>query len=177
METWPIRTFGDPALGQATKLVENIDGSVAALAEVMLATMYAAPGVGLAANQIGVQQRMFVYDEGTGPKVVINPVILSRDGEYTMEEGCLSVPGLSWEITRANRVHLQGFDLDGNPLDIETDEYEGRIFQHEVDHLDGFLLIDRLTDEQKAEAKKVLRKRRLQLSETDRNDLRTLLGD
>ena len=114
----------------------------------MIETMHEAPGVGLAANQVGVQKRLFVYDKGDGPHVVVNPVIVETSGDWVYEEGCLSVPGLSWEITRPNPVHLKGFDLDGNELDIETDEYEGRIFQHECDHLDGVLLaraLDRRT--------------------------------
>ncbi|HEY1761070.1 MAG TPA: peptide deformylase [Acidimicrobiales bacterium] len=176
MSTLPIRTYGDPVLNTPTTEVENIDGKIAALAESMIETMYEAPGVGLAANQIGVQKRLFVYDQGDGPHVVVNPVIVETSGEWTYEEGCLSVPGLSWEIVRANEVHLRGYDLDGNELDIQTNEYEGRIFQHECDHLDGVLLVERLTDEQKKEAKKLLRKRRLTLTH-DPDGLRQLFGE
>ena len=143
MSTLPIRVYGDPVLNQVATEVDNIDGRVAALAASMIETMYEAPGVGLAANQIGVQKRLFVYDKGDGPVVVVNPIIVESDGEWTYEEGCLSVPGMSWEITRANAIHLTGFDLDGNEIDIQTDEFEGRIFQHEMDHLDGVLLIER----------------------------------
>ncbi len=164
-------------LTAATTEIENIDAKVAALAQSMIETMHEAPGVGLAANQIGVQKRLFVYDKGDGPHVVVNPVIVETSGEWLHDEGCLSVPGLNWEILRPNAVHLRGYDLDGNELDIETDEYEGRIFQHEVDHLDGVLLIERLTDEQKKEAKKILRKRRLNLSRDDHDGLHQLLGD
>jgi peptide deformylase len=164
-------------LGTPTTDVENIDAKIAALAESMIETMHDAPGVGLAANQIGVQKRLFVYDKGDGPHVVVNPVIVETSGEWIHDEGCLSVPGMNWEIVRPNAVHLKGFDLDGNELDIETDEYEGRIFQHEVDHLDGILLIERLTDEQKKEAKKILRKRRLKLSRDDHDGLHQLLGE
>jgi len=164
-------------LGAATTEVENIDAKIAALAESMIETMHDAPGVGLAANQIGVQKRLFVYDKGDGPHVVVNPVIVETSGEWVYDEGCLSVPGMNWEIVRPNAVHLKGFDLDGNELDIETDEYEGRIFQHEVDHLDGILLIERLTDDQKKEAKKILRKRRLKLSRDDHDGLHQLLGE
>jgi len=173
----PIRTYGDPVLSTVTTNVENIDGKIAALAQSMIETMNEAPGVGLAANQIGVQKRLFVYDQGDGPHVVVNPVIVETSGEWTYEEGCLSVPGLSWEIVRPNQVHLKGFDLDGNELDIETEEYQGRIFQHECDHLDGVLLVERLTDEQKKEAKKILRKRRLKISSDDHDGLRQLFGE
>ncbi len=177
MSTLPIRTFGDPVLGQVTTDIVNIDAKVAALAESMIETMYNAPGVGLAANQIGVQKRLFVYDKGDGPVVVVNPRIVETRGEWAYEEGCLSVPGLSWEIVRPNEVHLVGRDLDGNEIDIEADEFEGRIFQHEVDHLDGFLLIDRLDDDQRKSAKRALRKMQISVSPQDPDGLHQLLGD
>ena len=87
----------------------------------MIETMYEAPGSGLAANQVGVQRRVFVYDVGDGPGVVINPQIVESAGEWTYEEGCLSVPGLSWPIVRPDRVHLVGIDLEGNELSIEAE--------------------------------------------------------
>jgi peptide deformylase len=177
VSTLPIRVYGDPVLNQVTTEVENIDGRVAALAASMIETMYEAPGVGLAANQIGVQKRIFVYDKGDGPVVVVNPIIVESDGEWTYEEGCLSVPGMSWEITRANAVHLTGFDLDGNEIDVQTDEFEGRIFQHEMDHLEGVLLIERLDADQRREAKKILRARLVQLGANDPDGLHRLLGE
>jgi peptide deformylase len=152
-----IRTYGDPVLRQATRDVEEIDGRVAALAETMIETMRAAPGVGLAANQVGVSRRLFVYDAGEGPVTVINPRLVESEGEFTYLEGCLSVPGYAWEITRPNHVHLVGLDLDGNELSLEADEYEGRIFQHELDHLDGVLLVERLDPDQRKEARAKLR--------------------
>ena len=175
----PIRFYGDPVLNEVTTEIEDIDGRIAALAESMIETMYQAPGVGLAANQIGVQKRMFVYDQGDGDGafVVINPTIVETDGEWTFQEGCLSVPGLSWEITRANSVHLIGYDLEGNELDIETDEYEGRIFQHEMDHLNGMLLIERLDADQRREAKILLREQRLQIAANDPDGLHRLFGE
>ncbi len=177
MSTLPIRTYGDPVLNTVTTEIDNIDGRVAQLAELMIETMYEAPGVGLAANQIGVQKRLFVYDKGDGPVVVVNPVIAESDGEWTFEEGCLSVPGLSWEITRPNAIHLTGYDLDGNEIDVETDEYEGRIFQHEMDHLNGVLLIERLDPDQRKAAKKLLRQRRLEFSGENPDGLHLLLGE
>ena len=119
----------------------------------MIETMRAAPGVGLAANQVGVAKRVFVYDAGDGPVTVINPRLVESEGEFTYLEGCLSVPGYAWEITRPDRVHLVGLDLDGNELSLEADEFEGRIFQHELDHLDGVLLVERLDPDQRKEAK------------------------
>ncbi len=169
-----IRVYGDPVLNQVTNEVQDIDGKIAALAETMIETMYEAPGVGLAANQIGIQKRMFVYDKGEGPVVVVNPRIVESDGEWTYEEGCLSVPGLSWEITRPNQIYLVGLDLDGNEISIETDEFEGRIFQHEMDHLDGVLLIERLDDDQKKQAKKVLQKRLTSIPANDPDGLSRL---
>jgi peptide deformylase len=175
--TLPIRLYGDPVLNEVTTEIDNIDGRVAALAQTMIDTMYEAPGAGLAANQIGVQKRLFVYDKGDGPVVVVNPVIVESAGEWTFEEGCLSVPGLSWEITRPNAIHLVGYDLDGNEISVETDEYEGRIFQHEMDHLDGVLLIERLDDDQRKDAKKLLRKRRLEVASNNSDGLNLLFGE
>ena len=177
MSTLPIRTFGDPVLNQVTTDYDTIDGRVAALAESMIETMYQAPGVGLAANQIGVQKRLFVYDEGDGPHVIVNPRILETSGEWAFEEGCLSVPGLSWEIVRPNAVHLVGLDLEGNEIDIEAEEYLGRIFQHEVDHLDGHLLIDRLDEDQRKAAKRALRKIQFSPSPQDPDGVHKLLGE
>lgn len=156
-----IRQYGDPVLRQATRQVEEIDGALAKLVDEMIDTMYEAPGAGLAANQVGVQRRLFVYDVGNGPAVVINPVIAESSGEWEYEEGCLSVPGLSWPIVRPNEVHLVGLDLDGNEISIEADTLEGRVFQHEIDHLDGTLLLERLDEDQRREALKVLRARAL----------------
>jgi peptide deformylase len=158
-----IRLVGDPVLRVPIPEVTEIDGALARLANDMITTMYEAPGVGLAANQVGVQKRMFVYDiqDGAGPKVVINPVLSERRGEWLYEEGCLSVPGLSWEIPRAKEVHLTGLDLDGNELSIEGDELLARVFQHETDHLDGVLLLERLDEEQTRDAKRALRERQL----------------
>ncbi len=162
MPSYPIRQYGDPVLRERTKEITDIDGALARLVDDMLETMYAAPGSGLAANQVGVQRRLFVYDVGEGPKAVINPRIVESEGEWTYDEGCLSVPGLSWEIVRPDRVHLVGLDLDGNELSIEACEIEGRVFQHELDHLDGVLLIERLSDDQRREAKRILRTRALE---------------
>jgi peptide deformylase len=158
---YDIRIFGDPVLRTPATEVTNIDGTLAALAKDMLTTMYDAPGIGLAAPQVGVQKRMFVYDigDGRGPHTVINPVLTNADDEWTYDEGCLSVPGLYWPIVRAKTIHLTGLDLDGNELDIEADELLARMFQHEVDHLDGILLLQRLTKEQRKGAMRELRRR------------------
>jgi peptide deformylase len=161
---YTIRLFGDPVLKQRASEVENLDATLARLAEDMIATMYAAPGVGLAAPQVGVQKRLFVYDIGVGPQVIVNPVLSESRGEWTFEEGCLSVPELSWPIVRPKEVHLTGYDLDGNEISVEADELLGRVFQHELDHLDGVLLLERLDPDQKKEARRILRQRALGLT-------------
>lgn len=161
MSVLTIRQYGDPVLKQVTKDVDEVDGTVAKLVDDMFEAMYAAPGVGLAANQVGVQRRLFVYDVGDGPRAIINPRIVESAGEWTFEEGCLSVPGLSWEIVRPKQVHLLGLSIEGEEVSIEADEYEARVFQHEVDHLDGTLLLERLNDDQRRDALKVLRGRAL----------------
>jgi len=170
-----IRQYGDPVLKERAREVENIDGAVANLVDSMLETMYAAPGTGLAANQVGVQRRIFVYDVGDGAKTVINPRIVESEGEWVYEEGCLSVPGLTWEIMRPNTVHLVGLDLDGNEISLEGSELEGRVFQHELDHLDGILLVERLDDAQRKDALKILRSRSMDLGPSDPDGLSKLL--
>lgn len=161
MAPFAIRKIGDPVLNQRALEITDIDGKIARLADDMLVTMYEEPGSGLAANQVGVAKRLFVYDIGHGPGVVVNPSIIESDGEWTYDEGCLSIPGLSFELVRPNHVHLVGWDLDGNEVSIEASELEGRAFQHELDHLDGVLYIDRLDDDQRKAAKKALREMNL----------------
>jgi peptide deformylase len=95
--------------------------------------------------------------EGDGPQVVVNPTITESSGEWSYEEGCLSVPGLWWEIVRPKEVHVTGIDLDGNQVSFEADEIMARMLQHEIDHLDGVLLLDRLEEDQRKEAKKAVR--------------------
>jgi peptide deformylase len=100
-------------------------------------------GLGLAANQIGVLQRVFVYDDGTGLGVVINPKIVRAEGEQVGVEGCLSVPGLQGDVKRAEKIVIQGMDLNGKKVKIEAEGLLARIFQHELDHLNGTLFVDR----------------------------------
>ena len=157
MAPYSIRVVGDPVLRQRAAEVTTIDGRLAKLAEDMLVTMYDAPGVGLAAPQVGVEKRMFVYDVGDGPRTVINPELVESRGEWTYEEGCLSVPGLSWDIVRPKEVLIRGIDLDGNALEVEADELLARCFQHEIDHLDGVLLLERLDPDTRRQALKTIR--------------------
>ena len=161
MAPYSIRVVGDPVLRQRAAEVTTIDGRLAKLADDMIATMYDAPGVGLAAPQVGVEKRLFVYDVGDGPHTLVNAEIVEGDGEFAYEEGCLSVPGLSWEIVRAKQVHLTGVDLDGNDVSIEADELLARCFQHELDHLDGILLLERLDADTRKQALKTIRELRI----------------
>jgi peptide deformylase len=149
--------IGDPVLRRPATDVTDVDGALVRLTDDMFTTMYEAPGIGLAAPQVGVQKRFFVYDHGEGAGVILNPRIIESDGEWTFEEGCLSVPDLTWEITRPKQIHLVGVDLDGNEVSIEADEIEARLFQHEIDHLDGVLLVDHLDEDQAREARRALR--------------------
>jgi peptide deformylase len=159
--TYTIRVFGDPVLKQKATDVTDVDGVIARLAEDMIETMRAVPGLGLAAPQVGVQKRLFVYefDDDQGPKVLINPEITESSGEWTYEEGCLSLPGLYFPIVRPKQVHLVGYDLDGKEISLDGDELLGRLLQHEVDHLDGTLLLERLDPDQRKAAMGELRRR------------------
>jgi peptide deformylase len=164
----PIRVLGDPVLKAATQPVETFDRSLRTLCDDLLETMYDAPGVGLAAPQVGRSLRLFVYDDGrgNGPGVVANPE-LSSMGEETIEdeEGCLSIPGIYHPTRRAYRVLLTGQDANGKPLSTEGEELLARVFQHETDHLNGMLYIDRLSAEDR---RQVMAELRLQELEPDR---------
>jgi peptide deformylase len=147
MTIMPIRRLGDPVLKTPSADVETFDAALRALADDLFETMYEAPGVGLAAPQVGLSLRLFVFDDGEGTKgAVANPVITSSAGEQTEDEGCLSIPGTYHSTPRAMYVRIEGLGLDGEPLVLEGEELLARIFQHETDHLDGKLFIDRLTD-------------------------------
>lgn len=184
VEAYAIRTYGDPVLRSAAKDIANIDSKLVAVCDHMHEAMVTAQGIGLAAPQVGIQQRFFVYDieavndlEGTEGAVrrtsrkksksaeesrigvLINPVIIEAEGEWAYEEACLSVPNLSWDIIRPKTIHVSGFDIDGNEVDFEADELFARLIQHEIDHLDGVLLIDRLDEDTRKAARRTLRER------------------
>lgn len=159
MSAYRIRIVGDPVLRQTATEVEDIDAAFVRTTEEMAIAMYEAPGIGLAAPQVGIARRFFVYDhDQTGPKTLINPVVAESDGEWDYEEGCLSVPGLYFEITRPKTILVRGRDIDGNDVEIEADELFSRLIQHELDHLDGVLLLDHLEADQRKAAKKEIRK-------------------
>ncbi len=166
MAIFPIRTFGDPVLRTAAATVEVFDEALARLADDMIETMYDAPGVGLAAPQIGVPKRVIVFDiqDGSGPHVVVNPELVETADSWTFEEGCLSVPGRFWPITRPAFARVEGFDLAGEPVTHSGDELLGRVLQHEVDHLAGELLLERLTTKVRKQALRELREEALGLA-------------
>ena len=144
-----IRKDGDPVLRKKSKVVVKFDEKLSLLAEDMLETMYEADGVGLAAPQIGILKRIVVvdiYDE-TGPKVLVNPEIVSKAGLQKDVEGCLSVPGKSGYVERPDYVLLRAQDLEGNFFEIEGNELLARAFCHEIDHLNGVLFTDLVTEE------------------------------
>jgi peptide deformylase len=146
-----IRTFPDPVLKEKTQPIQNIDGRLQLLIDDMAATMYAAPGIGLAANQVGVGQSLLIYDiahrnENRALHVLINPRILTSEGEIISEdEGCLSVPDFRADVKRAARVLVEGVDRDGNPVRLEGEGLLAIVLQHEIDHLNGTLFIERIS--------------------------------
>jgi peptide deformylase len=146
-----ILTYPDAFLRKLTRQVDQIDGETQKLISSMTETMYAAPGVGLAANQIGNDQRLLVFDASKrdgppAPQVLINPRILEHHGEVVSEdEGCLSVPDFRSNVKRYESILVEGVDRDGNPLSLEADGFLAIVLQHEIDHLEGRLFIDHIS--------------------------------
>jgi peptide deformylase len=166
-----ILTFPDPRLEDRAQPVEQVDDSIRTLIDDMLETMYASEGVGLAAPQVGVQKRVIVVDCGERdpdegrplspkePVAVVNPVVSEAEGRVTWKEGCLSIPGYTDEVERAGQVIVEGLDRDGQPLRIEAEGLLAVCLQHEIDHLEGTLFLDRLSRLKQAMVKKKLKKR------------------
>ena len=159
-----ILKFPEKSLLQPSTEVDEIDDDIKQLTKDMGETMFDAPGVGLAAPQIGVSKRVIVFDAGDGPHVVVNPELVETDGSWEFEEGCLSVPEKFWPITRPGFARVRGVDLDGAPVDHSGDELLGRVLQHEVDHLAGILLLERLPQRVRKQALRQLREEALGLS-------------
>jgi peptide deformylase len=164
----PIVIAGEPVLHQPTREITEFDEKLRTLIDDMFETMYAAEGVGLAANQIGLDLRVFVYDcpddEGVRHKgLVVNPKLETSEIPETMPdpdddwEGCLSAPGESYPTGRAKWAKVTGFDVEGNPIEVEGTGYFARCLQHETDHLDGFIYLDRLVGRHARAAKKMLK--------------------
>ena len=139
-----IRVVGDAVLTKRCKDVTEVTPKIKELIEDMLDTMYEENGVGLAANQVGVLKRIVVIDVGEGPIILINPVILEADGEQTGEEGCLSLPGKSGQVTRPNHVKVKAFDIEMKEFEIEGIELLARAFCHELEHLDGHMYTEKV---------------------------------
>ena len=156
-----IRQYGDPALKLAAHEVVDFDDDLRRLVERMTTLMHEAQGVGLAATQVGVLRRLFVFEpDEEGPRVIVNPVVVERSDENAVdEEGCLSLQGVRVPVERAVTVTLEGKDADGEDVRFELAEYGARIVQHELDHLDGVLIIDRTDDEHRRQALSTLRPR------------------
>ncbi len=170
----PIRTLGDPVLREPAKPVTDFDRRLRALHDDMVETMYEAPGVGLAGPQVGISSRLFVFDDGeTGPMFMANPVLVDGEGTVLEEEGCLSIPGPYAETERFARITCRGQDLDGRAIELIGEGLLARIFQHETDHLDGKLYIDRLDDEGRRSVMAELR--RLELGDGEPPQRRRLL--
>jgi peptide deformylase len=162
----PIRTLGDPVLKRPAEPVTTFDRALRRLMDDMVETMYDAPGVGLAGPQVGLSKRLFVLDDGeTGPMLVANPELDDLSGEIVEDEGCLSIPGPFYPTRRFARVRCRGQDVAGKPLEVVGEGLLARILQHETDHLDGTLYIDRLDLEGRRAVLAELRRLELGLQE------------
>ena len=158
-----ILTYPDPALRKQAEPVDEIDNELQHLIDGMIETMYDAPGIGLAANQVGVLKRVIVFEsfnvEGEkNPEVLINPEFVLKEGKTTSEEACLSVIDCAADISRASRVKVKGLDRNGNAVEIEAEDLKAICLQHEVDHLDGILFIDHISSLKRSLYKRKLKK-------------------
>ena len=158
-----IHTWPSEVLRKKAAPVEEVDDDLRRLADDMLETMYAAPGIGLAAPQVGVSKRLIVIDLSSGMEkdqlvVLANPEIVSSEGEIDSEEGCLSLPDLSVKVCRAEKVVVRGLDREGRTVEVQGEDLLAKALQHEIDHLDGVLLLDRVNPVRREIAKKKLKK-------------------
>jgi len=153
-----IRVIGDPVLREHAHEVTEFDRGLRKLAKRMIRTMHDAPGVGLAAPQVGVLQRLLVYDVDDDPRVLVNPVLDEfSDETEESDEGCLSVPGVTMPVERSVSVRVRGQDEYGEAVDFRAEGFEARVIQHEIDHLDGVLIVDRTTRSARAAALRAMR--------------------
>lgn len=141
-----VRRYGDPILRRKAAPVESLTPEVKALIADMVETMYDQVGIGLAAPQVGIPLRIIVVDDATGrgARPLMNPAITARRGSAVAEEGCLSIPGVFADVERAQWIRVAALDEDGAPVELEAQDLLARVIQHEIDHLDGILFIDRL---------------------------------
>jgi len=159
----PIVKYPEPGLEQKCEPVEVFDGQLRQLATDMLETMYAAPGIGLAAPQVGENIRLLVIDVTSGHEdghqlVLVNPEVAEAEGRQREEEGCLSLPGITAVVERPAKVVVKGQDLDGNPVEISGEELMARVLCHEIDHLEGILYLDRISPLKRDLLKRKIRK-------------------
>jgi peptide deformylase len=156
-----IRQYGDPALRLIAHDVDEFDDDLRRLVDRMVVLMHEAQGVGLAATQVGVLRRLFVFEpDEEGPRAIVNPVVVERGEETELgDEGCLSLQGVNIPVERSTHIVIEGKDPNGEDVRYELDEYGARVVQHELDHLDGVLIIYRTDDEHRKEALAVLRPR------------------
>ena len=145
-----IVTYPDPVLKKKAELVENIDGNIQNLIDTMSTLMYQSSGIGLAANQVGIGKRVIIFDihykeKGKDLTVLINPTIIFAEDKIEFEEGCLSVPDFEGKITRKKYIQVQGLDRDGKPINIEAEDLTAICIQHEIDHIDGTLILDHVS--------------------------------
>jgi len=153
-----IRVIGDPVLRERAREVVTFDRALRKLAKRMLRIMHDAPGIGLAAPQVGVVDRLIVYDIDDDPRILVNPAVIELSEEREEgDEGCLSVPGVAMPVERALRIRVKASDETGAALDFVAQDLEARVIQHEIDHLDGVLIVDRTTREARAAALRALR--------------------
>jgi peptide deformylase len=165
MSKLDIMTFPDPRLRNSAQPVARVDNGIRDIVDNMFETMYAAPGIGLAAIQVDIPLRIVVVDisdEHDQPLCLINPEILAREGEEQMEEGCLSVPGYYEQVTRAERVRVRALDRDGQSFELEADGLLAVCIQHEIDHLDGKLFVDYISSLKRQRIRKKLEKEQRQ---------------
>ena len=156
-----ILQFPDPRLRNVARPVEQVDDAIRKFADDLLETMYAAPGIGLAATQVNVDKRVIVIDvseDKSEPLYLINPKILELQGVEEMEEGCLSVPGVYETVQRADQVRIRALGLDGEPFEMEANDLLAVCIQHEIDHLDGKLFVDYLSQLKRTRIRKKLEK-------------------
>ena len=159
-----IAKYGNPILTTRAEEVKNLDKYIEELAQNMVQTMYAAPGLGLAAPQINESKRLITVDLSVGENsqnliILVNPELISQEGESISEEGCLSVPDINEKVARPSRIIVRGIDLEGNEKTVEAEGLLARVLYHEIDHINGKLFIDRLSPFKRSLIKKKLKKR------------------
>jgi peptide deformylase len=164
MAVLDICKYPDPVLLQKAEPIKDMDVSLQRLIQDMIDTMYLAPGIGLAANQVGRPIRLIVFDvtpkdQDRNPSVIINPEIVEAEGEQTLEEGCLSVPDYYSDVKRSAKVLVRGLDAEGKPVEICGEGILATVLQHEIDHLDGVLFIERISALKRALYKKRVQKK------------------